>query len=187
MVKQKKINGFDVNSIGENSSDGYKLEADLNYPDDLHELHNDYPLAPEKLGISHNMLSNYCSNIANKYGIKIGGVNKLVPNLGNKSKYVLPSRNLRLYLLVGMKLTKVHRILTFKQSDWLKQCIDFNTDKRKNAANSFRKDFFKLMNNSVFGKTMEYKHFVAIHKIKRVSTRNKPIYVRFTKIHRLQM
>ena len=77
------------------------------------------------------MLSNYCSSIANKYDIKIGGVNKLVPNLDNESKYVLHYRNLQLYLLLGMKLVKVHRILKFKRSDCLKKYIDFNTDKRK--------------------------------------------------------
>ena len=70
------------------------LEVDLEYPDELHELYNDYPLAPEKFQISHDMLSKYCSNIANNYDIKIGGVNKLVQNLGNKSKYVLHYKNL---------------------------------------------------------------------------------------------
>ena len=94
-------------------------------------MHNDYPLAAEKLGISHNMLSKYCSNIANKYGIKIEGVNKLVPNLGNKSKYVLHYRNRQLYLSLGMKLVIVHRVLKFKQSDWLKKYINFNTGKKK--------------------------------------------------------
>ena len=134
---------------------GYILEVDLEYPSELHELHSDYPLSPEKLEISQNMLSKYCSDIADEYGIKIGGVNKLVPNLGNKSKYVVHYRNLQLYLLLGTKLTNIHRILEFKQSDWLKKYIDFNTNKIKNAANSFEKDFFKSMNNSVFGKTME--------------------------------
>ena len=74
--------------IGENSSDGYILEVDLEYPDELHYLHNDYPLASEKIEISNDTLSNYCSNIANKYGIKVGGVKKLIPIFGNKSKYV---------------------------------------------------------------------------------------------------
>ena len=101
------------------------------------------------------MLSNYCSNIANKYGIKIGGVNKLVPSLGNKSEYVLHYRNLKLYLSLGMKLVKVHRILKFKQPDCLKKCISFNTDKRKYPASSFEKNFFKLIINSAHGKTME--------------------------------
>ena len=94
------------------------------------------------------------SNIANEYGIKIGGVNQLVPNLGNKSNYVLHCRNLQLYLSLGIKLVKVHKTLKFKQSDWLRKYINFNTDKRKNAANSFEKHFFKLMNNSTFRKTM---------------------------------
>ena len=83
-------------------------------------------------------MSKYCSNIADRYGIKIGGVNKLVTN---KSICVLHYRNLLFYLSLGMKLTKVHKILKFKQSDWLKRFIDFNTEKRKNPANSFEKDF----------------------------------------------
>ena len=141
-LNEKEIGKFHVNSIEENSSDGYILEVDLDYPDELHELHNDSPLAPEKLKIGHNMLSNYCGNIANDYGIKIGNVNKLVPNLGNKSKYVLYYRNLQLYLSLGMKLVSIHRILKFKETDWLKGYIDFNTDKRKHAANSFEKYFF---------------------------------------------
>ena len=154
-LSKKEIDKFDLNSIGENSSIGYILKVDLEYPIELHDLHNDHPLAPEKLEISQNVLSNYCSDIADGYGIKIGGVNKLVSNLRNKEIYVVHYRNLQLYLLLGIKLTKVHRILEFKQSDWLKKYIDFNTDKRKKAGNSFEKEFFKWMNNSVFGKTVE--------------------------------
>ena len=101
------------------------------------------------------MLSDYCKNIADEYEIKVGDVEKLIPNLGNKTNYVLHYRNLQLYLSLGMKLTKIHRVLKFKQSDWMKKYIDFNTEKRTNAANSFEKDFLKLMINSVYGKTME--------------------------------
>ena len=105
--------------VCENSFDGYILEDDLEYPDELHDLHNDYPLAPEK----NDMLSKHYSNIANKYDLKIGGVNKLVLILGNKSSYVLHYRILQLYLSLGMKLVSVHRILKFKQSDWLKNTL----------------------------------------------------------------
>ena len=131
----EESNSFDANSIGENRPIGYRLEVDLKYSDELHELHNDYPLAPEKLEISH-MLSNYFNNIASKYGRKICIDNKLVPNLRNKSKYVIYYRNLQLYLLLGMKLVSAHSVLKFRQSDWLMKDIDFNTDKRENAANS---------------------------------------------------
>ena len=141
--------------LSENSSDEYILEVDFEYFDKLHKLHNHYPLTPEKLEISNKLLSNHCSSIANEYDIKISGVNKLVPNLGHKNKYVLYHKNLQLYLSLKLKLAKVHRILKFKQSDWLKKYIDFNTEKRENAGNSFGKDFFKLMNNSTFGKTIE--------------------------------
>ena len=112
-----------------NSLYGYILGVDLEYPD---ELHNDYSLATAKLEINHDILSKYCSNIANKYDIKIGGVNKLALDLGRKSKYVFHYKNLQLYLSLGMKLvSSLHRILKFKQSDWLEEYLDFNTDKRK--------------------------------------------------------
>ena len=136
-------------SIDEKIDTEYFLEVDLEYPDELHELHNDYPLAPEKLAVSNDILSKYCKRIDDKYKIKVGDVKKLIPNLGNKTKYVLHYRNLQLYLSLGMKLTKIHRVLKFKQSDWMKKYIDFNTEKRKYAANDFEKDFFKLFINSV--------------------------------------
>ena len=90
----KNVDGFNVNSISEKSPIGYILEVDLKYPDELHVLHNDYPLAPEKLAIPYDMLSDYCKNIADDYGIKVGDVMKLILNLGNKTNYVVHYKNL---------------------------------------------------------------------------------------------
>ena len=146
---------MDLAQYKEDSKKGLILEVDLEYPKELHNLHNDYPIGPEKVKVTKDMLSEYCKNIATKYNISTGLVHKLIPTLNNKEKYVLHYRNLQLYLDLGLKLTKVHRVLEFNQSPWLKKYIDFNTDKRKNGANAFEKDFFKLMNNSVYGKTME--------------------------------
>ena len=95
------------------------------------ELHNDYPLAPGKLAITYDMLSDYCKKIAEKYGIKVGDVKKLIPNLGNKTNYVLRYKNYKLYLSLKNKLTKIHKVLKFKQSDWMKIYIDFNTKRKK--------------------------------------------------------
>ena len=118
-------------------------------------MHNDYPLAPEKLAVSRNILSKYCEKIADKYETKVGDVKKFIPNLGKKTNYVVHYKNLQLYLSLEMKLTKIHRVLKCKQSDWMKKYIDFKTEKRINAANDFEKDFFKLIINSVYGKAME--------------------------------
>ena len=112
------------------------LEVDLQYPEKLHDLHNDYPFCPERVK---------CEN----------GVEKLIPNLRDKNKYVIHYRNLIQCLKAGMKLKKIHQGIKFKESAWLKPYIDKNTYLRTKAKNNFEKDFFKLMNNSVFGKTME--------------------------------
>ena len=125
----KNVDEFDVMSINEKSLTGSLLEVDLKYPDELHELHNDYPLAPRKVAVSDCMLSKYCREIADKYEIKIGDVKKLILDLDNKTYYVVHYRNLQLYLSLGMKLTKIHRVQKLKQSDWMKNYIDFNTEK----------------------------------------------------------
>ena len=154
-MTQKQIDKTNLALYKEDSKKGLILEVDLKYPNKLHNLHNDYPLAPEKVKVTENMLSDYCKRIADKYSISTGLVHKLIPTLSKKEKYVLHYRNLQLYIKLGLKVSKVHRVLEFDQSPWLKQYIDYNTEKRKNAKNDFEKDFFKLMNNSVFGKTME--------------------------------
>ena len=111
------------------------LEVDLEYPKSLHNLHSDYPLAPEQ--------------------IEVNKVLKLIPNLGDKKRYILHYENLKQYLSLGLKLTNIHRGIKFEERQWLEKYIALNTDLRTVAKEEFEKDFFKLMNNSVFGKTME--------------------------------
>ena len=132
-MTDKEINKIDLGKYKTNGKNGLILEVDLEYPRELHDLHNDYPFAPEKAKVSKNMLSRYCQKIAEKHKISIGQVNKLIPTLKSKEKYVLRYRNLQLYLDLGLNITKVHRVLEFDQSPWLKQYIDFNTEKRKHA------------------------------------------------------
>ena len=125
----------------------------MEYPEELHDLHNDYPLAPEKKAMEKEELSKYCKMIEKKYKISVGLVGKLITTLNDK-KYIIHYTNLQLHLSLGIKLKKIHRVLEFKQSNWLKENIDFNTQKRTNAKNAFE-DFFNLMNNAVYGKTVE--------------------------------
>ena len=111
------------------------LKVDLEYPKELHNLHNDYPLAVES--------------------VTVNGVKKLIPNLRKKEKYVVHHKDLRCYLKYGLKLTKIHSGISYEERDYMKKFIDINTEARKVAKNEFEKDFYKRMNNSVFGKTME--------------------------------
>ena len=145
----------------DNGRPGYILEVDLEYPKELHDLHNDYPLAPEVMNVKANMLSEKQVEI---YKLTNGSkepkdekTKKLILNLNDKSKYVVHIRTLQFYLKHGLKLKKIHRAIKFEQKEILKPYIEFNTEKRKNARNDFEKDIFKLLNNAVFGKTMEDK------------------------------
>ena len=101
-----EIDNIDFNCVSLESDVGYILEVDLVYPSELHELHNDYPLAPEKLRVSKDMLSDYCLSIAEKYDVKVGDVAKLIPNLKDKSCYVLHYRMLQLYMSIGWLLKR---------------------------------------------------------------------------------
>ena len=132
-----------------NSGHGYILEVDLEYPAALHREHNDYPLAPEKLKVEKHWMSPYQQKLIDELNVSGVEVEKLVPNLLPKTRYVLHYRNLQLYLQLGLKLTKVHKVLQFNQSAWMAPYIEKNTELRKLAQNEFQKDFYKLMNNAV--------------------------------------
>ena len=124
-----------INELSKRKDHGYLLEVDVAYPRKLHDYHNDLPFMCGKM--------------------KINGVEKLVPNLYYKRKYVIHIKALKQAIDHGLVLEKIHRAIEFKQSAWMREYIDFNTRLRTPAKNVFEKDFYKLMNNSVFGKTME--------------------------------
>ena len=130
-----EINEEFIKNYDENNDKGYILEVDIKYPKKLHDLHSDLPFLPKRKNIDK------CK--------------KLVCNLRNEKKYVIHIQSLKQALNQGLKFKKVHRIIEFNQEAWLKPYIDMNKELRKVVENYFKKDFFKLMNNSVFGKTME--------------------------------
>ena len=113
----------------DNSLHGYFLEVDLECLED--DESNDFPMTPEKIKVSEEMLSSFQLKMKNKYDIKVGVTNNLIPNLLPKKNYVIHYRNLEYYLSKGWILTKVHKILEFKQSAWMKPYIDVNTERRK--------------------------------------------------------
>ncbi|XP_053214135.1 uncharacterized protein LOC128397434 [Panonychus citri] len=139
----------------ENNECGYVLEVDLVYPDGLHDLHNDYPLAPEKLVINNEELSSMQQNILTDTGRIRSKSEKLMATFHKRTKYVLHQRNLKFYILHGLKLTKIHRIVSFKQSTWLKEYILHCTEKRMLSKSSFEKNFWKLLVNAIYGKSIE--------------------------------
>ena len=130
-----RINEEFIKNYDENNDKGYILEVDVKYPKKLHDIHSDLPFLPKRM--------------------KIDKCKKLVCNLHNKNKYVVHLKSLKQALNHGLKLKRIHRIIEFNQEAWLKRSAETNTELRKVAKNDFAKDFFKLMNNSVFGKTME--------------------------------
>ena len=143
----------DKNVLNQPKDKGWILEVDLEYPKHFYKSYNDYPLAPERLAVKKEWLSEYQTGLLDKNSVL--NSEKLVPNLMDKTKYVVHYKNLQLYLKLGMKLKKIHRILEFDEKPWMESYIRMNTKLRKTAKSTFEKDFFKLMNNSVFGKTME--------------------------------
>jgi len=151
---------IDLMSIPPDGDTGYIIECNLIYPDHLHPLHSDYPLAPEHLTVNVEMLSPFATQFIDK---EWKFSKKLIANLHNKNKYVTHYRNLQFYLNHGLIVTKIHRILSFQQCPWLKPWIDYCTTKRKTATSEFKSD---LQANATFGKTMEQvRHRVNIRLI----------------------
>ena len=147
----------EVLSTSNDSSVGYILEVDLEYPDALHNLHKDFPLAPTKEKVEIGSLSNYQLSLLQKFDQKRIVTRKLVQTLGPKKNYTVHYITLKLYVNLGLKVTKVHRVLKFTQSKWMEPYIALNTELRAKSTNKFQESFFKLMNNSCYGKTLESK------------------------------
>ena len=129
--RANKLNKLNLNDYTDDSETGLILEVDLEYPRKLYNLHNDFPLPPEQKKVEESML------VAKRS--KISSIFELIPTLNDKEKYVLQFRNLQLCIDLRLIITKIHRVLKFKQCVWLKPYTDFNTDKRKQAKNSFEK------------------------------------------------
>ena len=134
---------------------GWILKVDPEYPAELHKEHSAYPMAPEKIAVEKEWLSEYQKNLLRQLNLTDTQDKRLLLTLRDKNNYVVQYRNLQFYLKQGTRLKKVHRVLEFEQERWMKSYIEMNTEFRKEGKNDFEKDFYKLMNNSVFGKTME--------------------------------
>ena len=154
-VPEDQLQNINIDKLLESDEEGYILEVDLEYPQYLHDAHSDYPLAPQTKPVPREELSGYSQQLAERLNVKGQPQGKLMTTLDNRTHYVLHYVNLKLYLRLGMRLTKIHRAVKFRQSNWLEKYIALNTEMRKQAQSTFEKDFYKLMNNSVFGKTME--------------------------------
>ena len=148
-LNENEISTFDVMTVDPDGDKGYFVECDIIYPENLHDSHSDLPMIPSHLNITKDILSDVSIHLGEKHGQKFKPQTKLAPTLESKEKYICHSSNLRFYLENGLILKKVHRVLSFTQSAWLKPYITLNTERRKNSKNSFEKDYYKLMNNAV--------------------------------------
>ena len=141
-----------LNRDMDDCSYGYVFEVDLEYPKELHDEHDDLPFCAEKRKIKEE-LSPFQKDLLGDE--KLMTSVKLLTTLYDKKKYMIHERYLKLALVNGLKLSYIHNVIRFKQAKFMKSYIDFNTQKRTEAKNEFEKDFFKLMNNAVYGKTLE--------------------------------
>ena len=134
---------------------GYILEVDLEYPEDLHDKHADFPLIPNREGIDPLELGSFQTEIRNTLKLPAPQNSKLRQTFHPKQNYVVHYRNLKFFVHNGIKVTKIHQVVKFRQSKWLSKYIQLNTQKRQEASSIFDQDFYKLMSNSTFGKLCE--------------------------------
>lgn len=159
-MDDKKVEKFDIETVDLDGDEGYFLECDLSYPSKLHSKHDNLPLAPHLMDVTYDMLSPYAKealfedNQQTKYCDK-----KLMMTFYDRENYVLHGKNLKLYLSLGMKLKKIHKILKFKQDNVLKPYIDLCTKKRQSAKTKFQQDTYKKIANSLYGKTVQVKYY----------------------------
>jgi len=145
----------DILECPDDSSIGFIIECDLIFPPHIHDKLKEFPPCPENICPKTEWLSEFQKGLLKSNGMKACKNSKLIPHLMEHKNYCIHYTNLKFVVGLGVEIGKVHNIISFNQKPWLKQYIDFNTEKRKKAKNDFEKDFFKLMNNAVFGKTME--------------------------------
>lgn len=155
-LKRFEIEALDITQIDDNGETGYLFEVDLEYPEELHDLHNDFCLAPEHMKPMYDHLSPLQKRLLEIYGLeKNASTSKLIPNLFNKQNYVVFGSTLKLYLELGLKVTRISRVISFQQKAWLAPYIEFNTKMRQQAMSEFLKALWKLKNNACFGKSVE--------------------------------
>ncbi len=177
MTKPLPIGGFkwvtdsvpldQILSTPADSAVGYYVEVDLRYPQNLHDIHNDFPLAPEKRVVEAKWLSSYqlATTVAKPNQAKVP---KLLETLWDKLHYTCHYENLKFYHSQGLQIVKLHRVLQFQQKCWMRPYIDLNTERRKAAKDDFEKSFYKLMSNAVFGKTMEnLRHRISLQMVRK--------------------
>ena len=137
---------------------GFFFQVDLAYPKTLHDSHDDYPLCPVKMQIENYRLSEYQQNLSKQLNINLKDGEKLCLTLEDKDFYICHFTSLKLYLSLGMKLKKIHKILQFRQESWAASYIHLNTTLRINASSPFEEAMSKFFNNNMFGKTIENTH-----------------------------
>ena len=166
-LSPEEITAIDWQTIDTEGDHGYFVVCDLHCPPDVQKKTRNFPLAPETVELTYDMLSPYSKDVNRRKNLTLkpdsqkpdhySSCRKLIAHFNDKVEYVVHFATLKFYLEMGMEITRIHRVIGFKQKVLFGGFIDFNSEKRANATNTFTKDLYKLMNNSLYGKTIENK------------------------------